>query len=226
MRDTYVKSMKGGKSSQYRHILNFLDDHIDCKKNKPGNTKTSNKSDDEVSNNDKSNDDDDDVDFDDVLVDATSDALSSMLNKSLEETINKFTEPKGSAHQSPTFQHPNKCPKEANVDETTDECSSSIIISNVVSLSTERRNSGPEDLTELNNLKRKLDDSSQSKISNSKTLKTEDFAKEQHDISVFFKEIGEYVTARFPLKKQMELRMKVLSLVTEAELELLNGEEE
>lgn len=231
MRDGYVRSMKTNGSNLHHHILSFLDDHIDCTNSKPSHTKNSNKDNNQVLItldmiqslvNEKTDDDEND----DALVDATSDVLSSLFNKSLEDTINKFTEPKCSAHQSSTIEYPDEYPKK--VEETAAECCSSIIISDVVSLSTEGRNSESEDLTELNSLKRKLHNSNETEIPNSKTLKTDlvEPSKEQPDIAVFFKDIGEYVTARFPLKKQIELRMKVLSLVTQAELELLHGEED
>lgn len=212
-------------------LLAFLDDHIDITEHKSSDTKTTQKKNDQVLitldmiqslMKEKSDDDDD------AVVDATTDVLSSLFNKSLEDTINKFTEPKCSALLSSTSQYP----KEVGIktEGTTAECCSNIIISDVVSLNTKEKINVSEDSTEINTLKRKLDDSDsvRSEIPNYKILKTDipGPSKPQHDIPVFFKEIGEYVTARFSPKKQMELRLKVLSLVTEAELELLHGDDE
>lgn len=231
MRDCYVKSEKLGHFCKHGEKLTFLNAHIKLKKNKiPKIPKSSNKCNDKTIVTldmiqslvkDKTDDEDD------AFVGATSDVLNLMFNKSLEQTINKFTEPKCSERRLSPFQIQDEDPEEVKV-YTYDriaECSSSIIISDVVSLNSKEINNVSEDLAPRNILKRKLHDSNND-ISNSKTVKTgvADPSKQQLDIPQFFREIGEYITTRFPLKKQMELRLEVLSLVTKAELELLHGE--
>lgn len=242
IRDTYVKSKKCGKPSRFGCILSFLDDNIEFLKNKINKPKIKKRSKngevlitlDMVQSLVKDKTDDDD----DALVDATSDVISSIFKKSLEETINKFTEPNGSSvqhSQSSTFQQPIDVEDEdvAVVDSTAGDCSS-IIISDVMSLQPKAISNtdllNPELPAGSNTLKRNVYDSDNVNIEslNAKIPKTilTDPPMQRVDIPAFFKEIGEYVSTHFPLRKQMELRLKVLSLVTQTELELLHEKHE